>query len=154
TASGSYQGTTVTTYATMTPTYNKKLLMVVPNTASLSNAAKTRKQWAQNWGWTVSLINYNDTPVNFATACGAASAVWVISESASIDLDKTGLKDQSRGMVLEVAGIDKMQLSDKSSQQTNTSTITVSDNTHYITEVFPAGTLTITSSVQPGSFMK
>jgi type II secretory pathway pseudopilin PulG len=144
-------GRTVTTLSSLrtsgwpekSPTIN--VLFIVDNPSSLTSQAQYRKTWVESWGYVVELISASDTQSAFDAAV-ARNHVAFISEEINSNNLGTKLVDTQIGVVCEEPYLmDEFGFTD-SYQLYSKSKINIVDNSHFITEVFATGDLTILTS--------
>ncbi|MCA9175195.1 MAG: hypothetical protein KDB14_11990 [Planctomycetales bacterium] len=124
------------------------ILLVVKNPGSLTSQETARQALIESWGYTVTLIDDNDTQANYDTAVGNVDAAYVSEEVDATSLG-TKLKDKSIGIVIE----DKQSMIDygfgTGQVATSATSTEIIDSSHYITETLGLGTLSILDSTQP-----
>jgi len=120
------------------------LVMVVGSTSPLVSDDQAKKILFESWGWTVSVLN--DDTADYSTAA-ANNDVMFISDSVTSGAVNTKALNLDIGVVVEEEALsDDMEFS--SYQDTNglyASQVYVNDNSHYITDSFSTGNLTIYS---------
>jgi len=123
------------------------LLLVVVNPGSLNTQESAKKALIESWGYTVNLIDESDSQANFDAAAAANDVAYIPQDITSSNLG-TKLRDATIGVVNEEGEqVDELGISqDKLFKSRHE--IDVIDNTHYITQPFASGLLTITSSDQ------
>jgi hypothetical protein len=118
-------------------------LLVIPTAQE-----QLRIDLIEPWGYTVNLISENDTQANFDAAVAANDVAYVPANISEANLAQK-LSYASIGIVNEANELhQELGLQNGGSGTTTGSQIDIIDNTHYITEVFPTGALTITISGQ------
>jgi hypothetical protein len=123
-----------------------KLLFVVPDASSLSSQDTDRKVLMEGWGWTVAPISASATQSEFDVAC-ASSQVAYVSEQINPDDLGTKLRQAVIGVVNEQGYlVDEFGFSGNREWPTPTTTLDLTDNTHYITFPFVVGDLVIASA--------
>ncbi len=153
TATGYFNGVTHTVKSEITPTPTSttpptRVLMVVPNPASLAADDLARQTLLQSWNMTVTLIDDSSSQSALSTAYANADVVYV-SQNATDSTLGGNLLSAPIGVVTEQISSVVTNMGLAQSVQTNTqSQIDIQDNTHYITSTFDAGLLSITSSDQ------
>ena len=123
-------------------------LMVVADPASLTSAEADRKALMESWGYTVTLIDDDDSQANFDTAVAGNDIAYIPANITELSLG-IKLSNAAIGIVNEANQLhQELGLQNGGSSTTTGSEVDIVDNTHYITEVFPAGVLTITNNNQ------
>jgi hypothetical protein len=119
------------------------LLFVVGNPASLTSADTGRKGLFESWGYIVTLIDDGDTQANFDAAIAANDVVYVgPSSSGPSLLDK--VTGANTGVVNEINGkLDNFGFSSSTSGTVTAATVSIVDNTHYITSESAIGLISI-----------
>ena len=128
------------------------LLMVVVDPANLTVAESARKSLVESWGYTVTLIDEADTQTTFDTAVAANDVVYV-SETIIADTVNTKLTAATIGVVYEEYRLDNDLGLATSSASWLESDIVITDNTHYITQPFATGALTLFTSAQDATYL-
>jgi hypothetical protein len=102
------------------------------------------------WGYDVVLIDDDATAASYTAAFSGKVAVYVSKDVNAASLG-TKLTNCPLGVVSEVYGLsDELGLSSTSAGVATTS-LTIAENSHYITSAFPAGALTLFTSSQTAS---
>ncbi len=131
----------------------ESVLLVVTDPASLTAQETARKTLIEGWGYTVNLIDDDDTQANFDTAMAAADVAYVSLEVSVTSLG-TKLVDATIGVVSEHGDlIDDFGLASGSPTAVTLSNASIIDNTHYITDSFLLGDLTLVSAQQPFTYV-
>ena len=122
------------------------LVMVVGST-SLSTSDQAKKTLFESWGWTVTAIDDGANGTIYASEA-ASNEVMFISESVDSGTVNTKPLDLDIGVVVEEEGLsDDMEFSaNYSTSYSTVDQIYISDNSHYITNPFGTGDLTIYST--------
>lgn len=121
------------------------LLLVVVNPSNLTAQEDAKKMLIESWGYTVNLIDESDSQANFDTAVGENNVVFITEDTSSGNVG-TKLVNASIGVVTEEDNLsDEFGLSAGIQWEIGT-TLTIDDNTHYITELFALGALQVMSS--------
>lgn len=121
-----------------------RVLLVVPDAASLSAQDAAKQALLQSWGYTVNLITASDPQAAFDAAVATSDVVYISEETTSGDLN-TKLRDAAIGIVdEEVALHDEFGIASGGAGYTET-TISIIDDQHYITAPFGTGPLVITA---------
>ena len=122
------------------------VLLVVPNPAALGAADAARQALIESWDFSVTLIDDSDTQAAFDVAVAASDVVYV-SAMADIVALAAKLDAVPTGVVFEPSELSQnFGLADISNKGTNTNQISIVDNTHYITEPFALGAVTISDT--------
>ncbi len=122
-----------------------ELLMVVINPTSLTSQEATKKTLLESWGYTVNLIDVNDSQAAFDSAAAANALAFISEDIASGELG-TKLTAAPIGVVTEEDNLtDEFGLSSTFNWASG-ATLNVVDNTHYITLPFGGGPVTIAST--------
>lgn len=131
---------------------SNNLLMVVVNPASLTKPEDTRKTLVESWGFSVSLIDESDSQSEFDTAAASSDVVY-IPETVIGDTVNTKLSKATVGIVYEEYRLDDdFGLANKSDYWTE-SDIVIVNNSHYITEPFAIGAVTLFSSADDATYL-
>ncbi|MEE9532895.1 MAG: LamG-like jellyroll fold domain-containing protein, partial [Acidimicrobiia bacterium] len=124
------------------------ILLVTPDASNLTAQDAAKKALIESWGYAVVPISASDTQANFDAAVATSAAAYVSEEITSTDLG-TKLRGATIGIVIgEDALTDEFGISSTFASYSSAS-VDITDNTHYITSSFSAGSLTITTSAQP-----
>lgn len=125
------------------PPVQKLLLFVVVNATSLNSLEISRKNMLTGWGYTVTPISQGDSQSNFDIAVAANKVAYISSTLGSATLLGSKLRNANIGIVNEnLKQIRELGIADGESQ-TNDSTISITDNAHYITLPFSLGNLAV-----------
>jgi len=152
TAIGKFNGVTHTIKAEVTPSVSEQIvvnvLMVVPNPNSLASEDQARKELIESWGWNVTLIDASDSQEDFDQAVAENDVVFVVENVSSGNVNDK-LTEAPIGVVTEESYlVDDLGIGADGMHYDGT-TITIHDNTHYITEVFSANQdVTLVNSTQ------
>ncbi len=129
----------------------KRVLMVVPDAASLTAQQDARHILLENWEYTVSLISHTDTQVEFDAALASTDAVYVVGDVTDAALG-TKLTFAPVGLVTEVSSplevTDELGLGSVPVQSYTHTAVQIIEDTHYITDPYPLGDLAICGSSQ------
>jgi hypothetical protein len=119
------------------------LLFVVGNPGSLTSADTGRKGLFESWGYAVTLMDDGDTQANFDAAIAANDVVYVgPSASGPSLLDK--VTGATKGVVNEINGkLDNFGFSSSTSGTITAATVSIVDNTHYITSESAIGLISV-----------
>ena len=121
------------------------LVAVNKTTPTAQDAAK--KTLIESWGYTVTLIEDTESQAAFDTAVATSDVAYISEEITSTNLD-TKLTNACIGVVNdEEALADELGFASGNANYT-TSTIDITNSSHYITSPFSIGSLTITTSAQ------
>jgi prepilin-type N-terminal cleavage/methylation domain-containing protein len=121
------------------------VLLVVINAASPTGQELHRKGLMESWGYSVELITAADNQSAFDAAAGRNHVAYIPEDVSSDDVN-TKLKRATIGIVIEERLLmDDFGISPGASAFTNTS-ISITDNSHYITQDFSKGDLAILTS--------
>lgn len=133
----------------LSPQGNGNILLVVGDDINL-NAADVKKQTLfEDWGYTVNLIDDDQTQSNFDSEVSLNDVVYV-SESTDSTVLGTKLSNTTKGVVTEESGLlDELGLSSDGSRIVD-SGLEIIDNSHYITALFPSGVLPIYQGFMEG----
>ncbi len=124
------------------------LLYVVNDPAKLSAQETARQTLMEDWGYAVTLIDDDAEQVKFDTEAAANHVAYIPSNIREAKLG-TKLSFAAIGVINEANELhQELGLQNGGSSTFNGSRIDIVDNAHYITEVFPTGSLTITTSMQ------
>ncbi|MCE9590036.1 MAG: hypothetical protein K8S99_05885 [Planctomycetes bacterium] len=147
-ATATFQGVTHRVRSVVVPNIPviRKLLMVVPNSASLTAQDSVKKGMFEGWGYQVTLLSDNSSAAAYTAAIVAQNVVFISEECTGSNVGNKLLASPI-GVVIEDAAIDNSFLMSSAAGTTVTSDrITVVDNSHYITQPFSTGSLIITST--------
>ncbi|MCF6251584.1 MAG: DNRLRE domain-containing protein [Methylococcaceae bacterium] len=122
------------------------LLLVVVNPASLTVQETDKKALFESWGYLVTLIDMDDTQSAFDTALASNDVVFITEDIDSTRLN-TKLVNATIGVVTE-----EDDLSDEFGMASTITwdsgdTLNITDNSHYITQPFSLGNLTVMTAV-------
>lgn len=121
------------------------VLMVVVDPSSLTSQESAKKTLIESWGYRVTLVDQDSNQSTFDTAI-ARTDVAYITEDVSSSAVGTKLSSAEIGVVSEEAELyDELGIGDAVGWSSGTS-IDVQDNTHYITNGFAIGSVTIMTS--------
>jgi hypothetical protein len=125
---------------------SSQLLFVVPDASGPSTQDNDRKALMEGWGWTVTFISASATQAEFDAAVAINKVAYVMEQITPDDLN-TKLRDAAIGVVNEQSFlVDEFGFSGNREWPTPTTTLDLTDNTHYITSPFGIGDLIIASS--------
>ena len=148
TAVGRFDGVSHRVSAVVTPESlpaNNELLFVVLDATSMTSQDQAKQTQLDVWGYNVSLIEATATLAEIDAAVALADVVYVSEEINATDLS-TKLTDATIGIVSEDAYLnDELGISSGRAGYVNTQ-IDITDNTHYITQPFSTGPLTIATA--------
>jgi len=121
------------------------VLFVVDDSTSLNAQETSKKSLIEGWGYTVVPITDSATQASYDAAVRTSSVAY-ISETANEGSVSTKLKDATIGVVSDEGDLcDEYGIS-TSSGSNNTTSISITNNTHYITSGFSIGTLQIATN--------
>ena len=130
--------------ACLAPQGSRRVLMVVINPTTLVAADAAKKTLFESWGYTVNIIGESENAATF-TSQAANNDVIFISET----INANGVGTKVAGLAIGVVSQDGAYNSEigfaSGSAQRVGAAVTVTDASHYITSVFPAGPLDIYS---------
>ncbi len=130
-----------------TPAAAINILMVTRNSGSLTPAEADRKAEMEAWGYTVNPIWDGASQATFTTAFTQNRAVYLPDESTSGQIGSI-LRFAPIGVMSEhPLQVDELGLCSSSTTTTSSATVTITNNTHYVTSVFPTGSFSLGSSV-------
>jgi hypothetical protein len=123
-----------------------RLLMVVGGSAtSLASDDTARKAKLEEWGYTVTTISDAATQADIDAAVAVSDVAYISETTYSYTLG-TRMANAAIGVVdEEIQLYDEFKIS-SSINYTSSSTVSVTDNSHYITSAFATGSLTAFSS--------
>lgn len=131
------------------PSGSGRLLLVISNLMSPDPADTMKQSVFESWGYTVDLIADAATQIEFDTAFASHDAVFV-SETVSPTALGTKLAAAPIAIVSE-EGLQNDELGISTGiNRVVGNTITVTDNSHYISQPFPLGALRILSAPMEG----
>jgi hypothetical protein len=127
--------------AGVAPKGSGRVLLVVDRPYNLTANEVIKKSLFEAWGYTVTLINDDD---DFEDELAANDVVYVSESVNSSDID-TKLTNATIGVVNEEGWLnDELGIeSDNSSNWPVGDSLEITDNSHYITAIFPIGVLPI-----------
>jgi hypothetical protein len=119
------------------------IVMVTTNNGTLTTTESGRKSYLESLGYTVNTIWDGASQATFNTAFAANRAVTVGDEVTAGDLGYK-LREATIGVVSEHTSlVDELGLCTSSTTTASSSTISIVNNTHYITRVFSTGALSL-----------
>jgi hypothetical protein len=114
------------------------VLMVVADPTSLTQAAADRRALMESWGYTVTLIDDDDTTVNLGNAADAADVVYIGSGSTATDNVSKIVMNTNKGVVNEPAVMASvMGLASSMTAAFGVDQLTIVDGAHSITQGLP-----------------
>jgi hypothetical protein len=122
------------------PQGSGNVLMVVSNPWNLVAGDVIAKSQMESWGYTVSMIQDDDSSSNFDAAVANNDVVYV-SHSVSSGNVGTKLTDAGIGVVLAKGALNDEFGISSNNAWTVDRTIDLLDTSHYITQPFPVGSL-------------
>lgn len=121
------------------------VLMVVANASNLTTQEEAKKSLIGSWGYTTALLSDQSSSSAYDAAVAVNDVVF-IGEDVSSSSVGTKLTDAPIGVITEEANLsDEFGMSSTISWG-NGSVINVDDNSHYITQTFPTGSLQVLAS--------
>lgn len=123
------------------------LLFVVANAGSLTAQETVRRMQIDVWGYDVTLIDDGDSQANYNAAAAANDVVYISEEVVSTTLG-TKLTNAAIGVVNEEADLNDELGVSSSGAWPSAATITINNNSHYITSPFSTGALTLLTASQ------
>ncbi|MDJ0926913.1 MAG: DNRLRE domain-containing protein [Gammaproteobacteria bacterium] len=127
------------------------LLMVVGNDGNLTDQEDQKKALIESWGYTVSVIDEDDNQGEFDTALAANDVVFITEDVNDGDLGNK-LANATIGVVTEeVNQADNLGFDTNPDWDSGTS-INIVDNSHYITQPFSTGNLTVLNTSESLGF--
>ncbi len=125
------------------------VLLVVGDPAILTTEQADKKTLIEGWGHNVALIATGDDQATFDAAAAAADVVYV-PELGSTPMTELGDKadDLPVGVITEEARRALLLGSFALSPFVDADTITITDNSHYLTETLATGPVQLSTSVQ------
>jgi concanavalin A-like lectin/glucanase superfamily protein len=121
------------------------VLMVTANSGSLTAFEAGRKAQVESWGFTVNTIWAGDSQATFDAAFANNRAVFLPDEAAEASVGYK-LRQTTLGVVSEHPGLaDELGFCSSTASTVTSSTVYVSNNSHYVTSVFATGNLTLGS---------
>ncbi|MEZ5227840.1 MAG: FG-GAP-like repeat-containing protein [Acidimicrobiales bacterium] len=125
---------------------SQNLVMVTPTGDFTSGDDSAKRTFFESLGWTVSAIDDSAGAAAF-TAAASANDVMFVSDTINDVAHEAKVRDADIGVVAEKFGSKGIYLFGTPNEDfTNQTTMTVVDNTHFITEPFATGSLTIYSA--------
>ncbi|MCZ6652239.1 MAG: hypothetical protein O7D91_04350 [Planctomycetota bacterium] len=129
-----------------------RVLMVVPDAASLTAQQDARHILLESWRFTVSLISHTASQADFDTALASTDAVYVVNDVTHTALG-TKLTSATVGLVTEMNNVDEttdeLGLANLPVSLFTNTAVEIMEDTHYITDPYPLGVLAICGSSQP-----
>src|SRR3954469_70333 len=131
------------------PTFALNILMLTNNSGSLTAVESTLKTRLESAGWTVNTLWDGDTQANYDAAIANNDVVYITSDIAPTDVG-TKLRTCPIGVINEpVAFMDDVGLCTAAGTTTSVSSLSISNNTHYITNSFSTGFFSMGSISYP-----
>jgi hypothetical protein len=122
------------------------ILMLTNNSGSLTSVESTLKSRLEAAGWVVNTLWDGDTQANYTAAYADNDVVYIPSDVSTTDMANK-LRDCPIGVINEIAGyMDDLGLCTAAGSTTFTSSVSISNNTHYITNSFVTGAFTLGST--------
>src|SRR3954452_1557447 len=130
---------TVLAFAAGRSVFGINILMMTTNSGSLTAVESTLKTRLESGGFTVNTLWDGDTQANYDAAIANNDLVYVTSDITPTDIG-TKLRTCPIGVVNEpVAFMDDVGLCTAAGTQTSVSSLSITNNTHYITNGFALG---------------
>ena len=128
-------------------------LLYVATTTSTTDAQEVRRRLLlDTFGFTVTLIDDDDTQANYTSSMSTRKVVYVSTKVAATSL-AAKVSAASIGVVNEHFDlVDDLKLA-STYGTTNATTISINNNRHYITSLFSSGALTVFSTSQPVAYL-
>jgi len=123
------------------------VLMVVSDPSSLNVPATDRKALMESWGYTVTLIDDDDSALNFTSAIDAADVVYIGSGTSLTSVLEKVLINITKGVVNEPTGHADTIGFASSWAVASGNQLTIVDSTHSITQGFASPLTVFTSSM-------
>ena len=148
TVTSTYQGASYLLRAVVTPPAvvdSPKVLMIVANSASLTDAETSRKELIESWNWEVTTLTGGASGEQYTAALAEVHVVYVPDDGGS-ETVASRLAGVATGVVFEDG--DLFSPMGLATQQTSFSgnVIRIVDRTHYITSPFSIGDLTVATT--------
>jgi hypothetical protein len=127
------------------------VLMVVTDPGGPTPGAADRKALMESWGYTVNLIDDNDSQANFDAGIAAADVVYVGSGSVASNIG-TKLDATTKGVVNEPGSMaSTLGFASSLSVAVGVDQLTIVDSTHSITQGFASPVTVFTSLESPAA---
>lgn len=124
----------------------KSLLLVVVDPTSLTAQETDKKTLFESWSYTVTLIDMDDSQSAFDAALASNDVVFITEEIDSTRLN-TKLVNATIGVVTEEDNLsDEFGMASTITWDSG-DTLNITDNSHYITQPFSLGNLTVMTAV-------
>ncbi|NKB35815.1 MAG: DNRLRE domain-containing protein [Gammaproteobacteria bacterium] len=137
---------------TVSEVTNGNVLFLVDKSNNLSKAETVRQSLLESWGYTVNLLSDDSSQTDIDAALSENDVVY-ISETVLADTVGKKLSAASIGVVYEEYRLDEeFGLSDASVSWPESDLI-ITDNSHYITQPFLTGALTLFDSVDDATYL-
>ena len=137
-------------YVCAAPQGSGDILLVVDNASDLDEAERQRKTLFEDWGYTVALITDSSSQSEYDSAIAGVDIVYV-AESASAFSVGNKLDGSNSGVVSEKGSLNDEIGFASSSTVAVGSQLDITDNSHYVTGLFPTGSLGVYSAPMQGS---
>src|SRR4051812_47679663 len=125
------------------------VLMMTTNSGSLTAVESTLKTRLESGGFTVNTLWDGETQANYDAAIANNDLVYVTSDITPTDIG-TKLRTCPIGVVNEpVAFMDDVGLCTAAGTTTSVSSVSIVNNTHYITDSFATGAFTLGTTTYP-----
>ncbi|MEM9561346.1 MAG: hypothetical protein AAGA93_01930, partial [Actinomycetota bacterium] len=121
------------------------LVMVTANGGFTSGNDSAKRTLFEGWGWTVTAIDDNSSASAYSSAAAANDVMFLSDTAGNVQNNARSL---DVGLVVEAySNIENNLFASSSSQSfTSNTSITITDNSHYITSPVSTGSLTIQTS--------
>ena len=135
-------------YAYRSTTARPRILFVVKYSGNMTTQDLLKEQQFREWGFPSERLQATASQSAYDTAAARNDVAYISEETNSGDIN-TKLKQSGIGAVWEEARLnDEFGLCSGRAQYYETS-LTISNNTHYITSLFPLTTMQFTKTSQP-----
>jgi len=125
------------------------ILMLTNNSGSLTAIETTLKSRLESAGWVVNTLWDGDTQANYDAAFANNDIVYVTSDITTTDVANK-LRLCPIGVINEIPGyMDDLGLCTAAGSTSSTSSVSISTNTHYVTNSFSTGFFTLGSNSYP-----
>src|SRR3954469_12091650 len=131
------------------PTFALNILMLTDNSGSLTAVESTLKGRLEAAGWTVHTLWDADTQANYDAAIANNDVVYITSDIGPTDVETKLGPGPYRVINEPVAFMDDVGLCTAAGTTTSVSSLSISNNTHYITNSFSTGFFSMGSISYP-----
>ena len=120
------------------------LLFVVQESSALLPEDTAKKTLMENWGYSVNVIDVNDSQAAFDAAIASNDVAFITKDISSADMG-TKLRNAAIGIVTEELAITDVEFGLNASHgwDTGVLSLTIDDNSHYITSPYATGSLAV-----------